>query len=81
MGPGTKGYVAMIRDFCGLTDEQRREFRSRVLKITPQSLRQVAGAHLRTHMMSSVLAAYAAEDRLKRANEQISQKLQIQNLM
>ncbi|MGA1874349.1 MAG: insulinase family protein [bacterium] len=81
MGPGTKGYVAMVRDFCGLTDEHRREFRSRVLKITTQSLRQVAAAHLRTHMMSSVLAAYAAEDRLKRANEQISQKLQIQNII
>jgi Zn-dependent M16 (insulinase) family peptidase len=77
MGPGNKGYLAMIWDFTGLTDDYRKKFREKVLEVTPKLLLQAASEHLRPNLANSVLAVYAAEDRLKRANEQMGLKMQI----
>ncbi|MEW6382228.1 MAG: insulinase family protein [bacterium] len=81
MGPGTRGFTAMIWDFTGITDEHRKKFREEVLATTPESLRQAAAAHLRPSLSDSVLAVYAPEDRLKRAGEALQLKLNIQPLL
>jgi len=77
MGPGNKGYLAMIWDFSGLTDDHRKKFRGKVLGATPELLLQAAAEHLRPNLANSVLAIYAAEDRLKQANELKGMNLQI----
>ncbi|MEW5801613.1 MAG: insulinase family protein [bacterium] len=81
MGPGNKGYLAMIWNFSRLTDEYRKNYREKVLAATPESLLQVAAEHLQPNMNNSVMAIYAAEDRLKRANELTGLNLQIKPFM
>ncbi|MCL6584183.1 MAG: insulinase family protein [bacterium] len=81
MGPGAKGFAAMIWDFAGISDEHRQRFKEEVLKTTPQSVRQVAAEYLRPRLDESNLAVYAAEDRLKRASEQMNLRLRIEPLL
>ena len=81
MGPGSKGVTAMVREFCGLTDEQRNHFRDRVFEITPELLQEPVAAHLCPNMAASAIAVYASEDRLKKANELLENKVQIEPLI
>jgi len=81
VGPGGKGYISMVREFLGLSDEHRRRFRNRVIDITPELLRQAVETHLRSSMAASTLAVYADESRLKKANEGLDKKLQIHSLL
>ncbi len=81
LGPGSKGYAAMIREFCDLTDDRRRQFREKILEVTPGLIQKVALNSLKPNIESSVIAVYAAEDRLKRANNVFDRKLKIQSFM
>lgn len=81
MGPGSKGYTAMMRHFLNLSDEQRQQFRERVLEISASSLRKAAIEVLKPSFDRAQRAIYAAEDRLKKANEGLEPKLVIQHLV
>lgn len=81
MDPSSKGYLAMIRDLSGLTDEDRREFRNHVFEATPESLMEAANRYIKPAAESSAVAVYAAADRLGTANETLKPKLEIEALV
>ncbi|MFH0925589.1 MAG: insulinase family protein [bacterium] len=81
LGPGEKGYVAMIRDFAGITDKHRRQFRNQVLEATPGLLKQAAVSCLLANLSSSAIAVYASDDRLRQTKEILGSKFEIQALV
>jgi hypothetical protein len=81
MDPSTKGYTAMIRDFAGVTDEDRQQFRNEVLGASSASLREAANKYLRPAVSSAAVAVYASAERLQKANETLAPKLAIEDLL
>jgi presequence protease len=79
--PSGKGYVAMIRHFSGLTDEDRQGFRNQVLETSSESLMEAANRYLKPAAGSSAVAVYAAAERLHKANETVDPKLDIEALL
>jgi Zn-dependent M16 (insulinase) family peptidase len=80
MDPAGKGFAAMTRVFAGLTDEDRQTFREGVLNATADRLQETAVRYFMPANASAVVAVYAAEERLIRANEALSSKLTIERL-
>ena len=81
MDPSTKGYTAMIRDFAGLTDDDRQQFRNEVLHASSASLMEAANKYLNPGAPSAAVAVYAAAERLHKANETLDRKLAIEELL
>ncbi len=81
MDPSSRGYIAMVRDFAGLTDNNRQEFRNQVLKTSPESIIEAANRHLKPAAKSGSVAVYAASERLTEANEVLDTKLKIEALV
>ncbi|MEN6320367.1 MAG: insulinase family protein [Syntrophaceae bacterium] len=81
MDPSSRGYIAMIRDFTGLTDESRLKFRNSVLDMTPEQLLEAASRYLADAANSAVVSVYASSDNLQKANEALEKKLIIQALI
>ena len=81
MDPRSKGYIAMIRDLAGLTDEDRQKFRNYVLESSPESLMEAANHYLKQGLKSQAIAVYAAAERLKLANNVLEPKLDIEPLV
>ncbi|MDY6954082.1 MAG: insulinase family protein, partial [Thermodesulfobacteriota bacterium] len=81
MDPSTRGYTAMIRDFAGLTDKGRQQFRNQVLEASPESLMEAANRYLTPAASSAAVAVYAAAERLHKANETVDPKLAIEELL
>jgi Zn-dependent M16 (insulinase) family peptidase len=81
MDPSTKGYTAMIRDFAGLTDDDRQQFRNEVLHASSESLMVAANQYLKPGAPSAAVAVYAAAERLHKANETLDPKLAIEELL
>jgi hypothetical protein len=81
MDPSSRGYIAMVRDFAGLTDNNRQEFRNQVLKTSPESIIEAANRHLKPAAKSGSVAVYAASERLTAANEVLDTKLKIEALV
>ena len=79
MDPAGRGYVAMIREFIGLTDESRRKFRSEILGMTSEDL--LAAAQRFFEKETGNVAVYASEERLKKANERLEGELRIEPLL
>jgi hypothetical protein len=81
MDPSSRGYIAMIRDFTGLTDESRLKFRNSVLDMTPEQILEAASRYLAAATHSAVISVYASSDNLQKANEFLEKKLIIQALI
>ena len=81
MDPVGRGYTAMIRAFAGLTDENRQNFRDGVLGVTADAIQETAARYFIPAAESAVIAVYASEDRLLQANEILSPKLVVENLI
>jgi Zn-dependent M16 (insulinase) family peptidase len=81
MDPSSKGYAAMIRDLAGITDEDRQNFRNKVLETSPESLIEVANRYIKPAMQSSAVAVYADAERLSKANKELDTKLKIEALV
>ncbi len=81
MDPSGKGYISMIREFAGLTDEDRQVFRNEVLETSPASLMEAANRYLKPAAKLSAVAVYAMDERLHQANETVRPKLKIENLL
>jgi hypothetical protein len=81
MDPVGRGYTAMIRAFAGLTDEDRQNFRDGVLGVTADAIQETAARYFIPAAESAVIAVYASEDRLLQANEILSPKLVVENLI
>jgi len=78
--PAGKGYLAMVRHFAGIFDAERQGFRDRVLGLCPEDLLKAAQGVLLPALKSSSVAVYAGEERLKQANDTLSEKLIIEPL-
>jgi len=79
MDPAGRGLTALIRTFAGLTDADRQTFRDGVLNVTADQLQETAVRYFEP-AAASVVAVYAAEERLTRANEVLPAKLTIERL-
>jgi hypothetical protein len=80
MDPAGRGFTALIRAFAGLTDADRQAFRDGVLTVTSEQLQETAARYFLPAAVSAVVAVYAAEERLIRANETLPSKLTIERL-
>lgn len=80
MDPVGRGVTAMIRAFAGLTDTDRQTFRNGVLNVTAEQLQETAVLYFLPAAAAAVVAVYAPEDRLARANETLPAKLTIERL-
>ncbi|MFH1080893.1 MAG: insulinase family protein [Pseudomonadota bacterium] len=80
MDPAGKGFTAMIREFAGLTDDDRQVFRDGILNVTSDQLQETAVHYFKPAAAAAVVAIYAAEERLIRANETLPARLTIERL-
>ncbi len=81
MDPSSLGYIAMIRDFTGLTDEGRQKFRNMILDMTPKQLQEAASRYFEKSAGTAVIAVYSSEENLQKANEQLESRLEIEPLV
>ena len=81
MDPSSRGYIAMIRDFAVLTDEDRQRIRNEVLDMTAERLQEAASRYFISAAISAGVAVYAAEDELCKANEILETKLEIKTMV
>jgi Zn-dependent M16 (insulinase) family peptidase len=80
MDPASRGYIAMIRDFTGLTDEDRLKFRNSILEMTPELLLEAASRYFPSAADSAVVSVYSSYENLQKANEVLEQKLTVEAL-
>jgi len=81
MDPSSRGYIAMIREFTGLTDEDRLKFRNNILDMTPEILLKAASRYFDSAVDSAVVAVYASQEALEKANKILEPKLNIETLI
>lgn len=81
MDPAGKGYTSMIRNFIGITDADRQEFRNRILSMTSKTLSRAATEFLVSSWGASAVSVYASPERLAEANEILDPKLLIEPLI
>ena len=81
MDPAGRGYTALIRDFSGLSDSDRRRFRGDVLEMTAERLQETARRYFPASAEAAVVAVCAAEERLQQANESLREKLTMEKLL
>jgi presequence protease len=81
LDPAGRGYTALIREFSGLTDPIRRRFREEVLDIDPEHLQEAARNYFPMASKAAVFAVCAPEERLRKANESLVEKLEIEKLI
>ncbi|MGZ6291759.1 MAG: hypothetical protein ACXWMK_06150, partial [Syntrophales bacterium] len=79
--PSSKGYIAMIRDFTGLTDRDRLKFRNAILDMTPELLLDAASHYFTGAADTAVIAVYSSFESLQKANEILEPKLEIEPLV
>jgi Zn-dependent M16 (insulinase) family peptidase len=81
MDPSGRGYAAMMRYFAALSDEARQRLREEILDLTPEKVQEAARRYFLPAADAAVVAIYAAEDELKKANENLSPKLILEGLV
>ncbi|MBI4634114.1 MAG: insulinase family protein [Deltaproteobacteria bacterium] len=81
MDPSGRGYAAMIRSFAGLDDKARQKLREEILDMTPENVQEAAIGYFLPAAASAVVAIYAAEEELKKANENLSPELVLEALV
>jgi Zn-dependent M16 (insulinase) family peptidase len=81
MDPYSRGYTAMLREFTGITDDDRHRFRNRILNIKSNDLTESATCFLLSAYEGAITAVCATEEKLRRANEDMGEgKLLIESL-
>jgi hypothetical protein len=80
MDPSSRGYIAMIRGFTGLSDDDRLKFRNSILDMTPEQLQDAASRYFAAAIDSAVVAVYSSSDNLQKANDVLGQTLTIEAL-
>ncbi len=80
MDPSSRGYIAMIRAFTGLSDDDRLKFRNSILDMTPEQLQDAASRYFAAAIDSAVVAVYSSYDNLQKANDVLGQTLTIEAL-
>ena len=81
MDPSSRGYVAMIREFTGLSDDDRLKFRNDILDMKPETLHKTAMDYFAPIAQSSIIAVYASEENLRKASDSMETKLRMETLV
>ncbi len=81
LAPSGRGYTAMIRYFAGLKDEARQKLRAEILDMTPERVQEAASRYFLPAAESAAVAIYAAEEELRKANENLNPKLLLDALV
>lgn len=81
MDPAGKGYIAMIREISGLTDEIRLQFRTRILDMQAEKLREDVSRYFPSVENNGVIAVYSSQQNLEQANRVLEKKLPTANLI
>ena len=79
--PSGKAHTALIRRIAGITDDDRRALRRRILDMTPEALQETAEAYLAEAMSRSSVAVFAPEGKLRKANESLAETLDVEPLL
>lgn len=79
--PSGKAHTALIRRIAGITDDDRRALRRRILDMTPEALQETAEAYLAEAMSRSSVAVFAPEEKLRKANESLAETLDVEPLL
>ena len=80
MDPYGKAAVAMNRHFAGLTDGYRQSLREEILSMTVDQLRHATKFFFESVQDQGVVAVYGAEEKIRRANEELDRPLEIEAL-
>jgi Zn-dependent M16 (insulinase) family peptidase len=81
LDPAGRGYTALIREFSGLTDPIRRRFREEVLAVDSERLQETARLYFPPASGNAVFAVCAPEERLRKANEVLKEKMELEKLI
>jgi Zn-dependent M16 (insulinase) family peptidase len=81
LDPAGRGYTALIREFSGLTDPIRRRFREEVLAVDSERLQETARLYFPPASGTAVFAVCAPEERLRKANEFLKEKMDLEKLI
>ncbi len=81
MDPYGKGLVAMTRHFTGISDAYRQILREEILTMTVENIRDTCCRFFESTKSRGVIAVYSEEEKLRRANEQLGGKLEIEPLI
>ncbi|HOI74404.1 MAG TPA: insulinase family protein [Syntrophales bacterium] len=79
--PSGKAHTALIRRIAGVTDDDRRALRRRILDMTPETLQAAAEEFLAESMDRSSVAVFAPEEKLRKANESLREALEVEPLV
>jgi hypothetical protein len=81
LDPAGKGFVSMIRDFAGITDEDRLKFRKGVFAVNADSVLEAARRCLLPALETASIAVYGSDDRLRKSNDTLRPALLIEPLL
>jgi len=79
--PSGKAHTALIRHIAGVTDDDRRALRRRILDMTPETLQSAAEEFLAESMDRSSVSVFAPEEKLRKANESLREALEVEPLV
>jgi presequence protease len=80
LDPGGRGYVALMRNIAGVTDDMRQKFREEILSATSQKLKGTLSKYFSAASGSASIAVYSAQAKLDDANKQLEEKLVLERL-
>jgi len=78
--PYNKGALAMTRFFAGISDAYRQTLREEILAMTAEKMQADACPFFESARSRSVIAVYGEEEKLRKANERLGGKLEIESL-
>lgn len=78
--PSSRGYTSLMRHFAGIEDDMRQKFRNDILSATSRKLKQVLSDYFSNAPKSAAVAVYSAPEKLNEANNQLEEKLRIENI-
>ena len=80
LDPAGRGYVAMIRNFTGATDNMRQAFRDQIFAATPSRVKEALAHYFKQNAVNDAVAIYSAQEKLEEANRQLANKLYLEKL-
>jgi Zn-dependent M16 (insulinase) family peptidase len=80
MDPAGKGQAAMMREFSGISDDLRLQFRADVLSVNGDEMRKAAENYFSAVKDAAVVAVFAPEEKLHEANRALNDKLKLEKL-
>lgn len=80
LDPAGRSHAALMRHIAGVTDDMRQKFREEILSATPQKLKETLSGYFCAASKTAAVAVYSAKEKLDKANQQLEEKLIVENL-